>query len=217
MSITGDRLREAMTLRGVDQKTLADAVGCSQGAISQILMGNTTRSRFLPEIADYLDVSLRWLRGETDDPDIAAPKQSRRLDDEFDLVPIQRIDLEYGMGEMATNVPIETDVLHFPRAWVEAITSTPPALLTFARGRGDSMQPTIQDNDMILIDRSQQRVLEQDAIWAVAMGDVGMIKRVRVRGESVILLSDNAHVPEDRVTPDEIYIVGRVVFIGRRL
>lgn len=64
MTITGDRLREAMADRDIDQEQLAKRVGCTQGAISQILLGNTQRSRFLPEIADVLGVPLRWLRGE---------------------------------------------------------------------------------------------------------------------------------------------------------
>lgn len=64
MAITGDRLREAMANRGIDQEQLAKRVGCTQGAISQILLGNTQRSRFLPDIADELGVSLRWLRGD---------------------------------------------------------------------------------------------------------------------------------------------------------
>ena len=72
MSIIGDRLREAMAARGVEQLELANAVGCTQGAISQILVGTTLRSRFLPEIAEYLGVSLQWLRGENVPRDLGA-------------------------------------------------------------------------------------------------------------------------------------------------
>ena len=54
MTILADRLRDAMTARNMDQKELADAAGCTQGAISQILVGKTQRSRFLPEIAAAL-------------------------------------------------------------------------------------------------------------------------------------------------------------------
>lgn len=44
-----------------DQQTLAAAAGCTQSAISQILVGKTLRSRFLPKIALTLGVSLEWL------------------------------------------------------------------------------------------------------------------------------------------------------------
>lgn len=79
------------------------------------------------------------------------------------------------------------------------------------------MQPTLQDGDIVLIDHSMRTVREQDAIWALTVGDVAMIKRLRVRGEMVRLLSDNDRVPTDDVFHEEINVVGRVVFIGRRI
>ncbi len=251
MTIIGDRLRQAMIERGVEQAEVAAAVKCTQGAISHILTGETLRSRFLPEIAEYLQVPLAWLRGDIDDSAIpyrhevhlsdeehrrwalinrATPEQLRAIAgliagndidkdiaaDQLDLVAIQSIDLAYGMGISFTDVPIEVDVLHFPKAWIETITSSPPALLTWGRGRGDSMMPTINDHDLVLLDRSQTTIREQDAIWAFTEGDTGSIKRLRLRGERVTILSDNPAVPPDEVHVAEIRIVGRVIFIGRR-
>ena len=69
-----DRLQEAMDDAGLDQPALAEKAGCTQGAISQILLGNTKRSRYLPEIASALGVSLQWLRGESDNRDPGAPR-----------------------------------------------------------------------------------------------------------------------------------------------
>lgn len=135
----------------------------------------------------------------------------------LDLVAIQSIDLAYGMGISFTDVPIEVDVLHFPKAWIETITHTPPSLLTWGRGRGDSMMPTINDHDLVLLDRSQTTIREQDAIWAFTEGDTGSIKRLRLRNDRVTILSDNPSVPPDEVHVAEIRIVGRVIFIGRRM
>jgi phage repressor protein C with HTH and peptisase S24 domain len=135
----------------------------------------------------------------------------------LDLVSVHEIDLAYGLGGTYSDVPIETQVLHFPRTWLESITTTPPALLTFARGRGDSMQPTLQDGDIVLIDRSLRTIREQDAIWALTLGDIAMIKRVRVKGERVTILSDNDRVSSDEVHHEEVNVVGRVVFIGRKI
>lgn len=240
-----------MVERGVEQSQLASAVKCTQGAISHILTGETLRSRFLPEIAEYLDVPLPWLRGDTDESDIPYRHEVHLNDDEhrrwalinratpdqvhaiakfiageeiekdiaveqLDLVAIQSIDLAYGMGISFTDVPIEIDVLHFPKAWIETITSSPPALLTWGRGRGDSMMPTINDHDLVLLDRSQTTIREQDAIWAFTEGDTGSIKRLRLRNDRVTILSDNPAVPPDDVHIAEIRIVGRVIFVGRR-
>jgi hypothetical protein len=133
-----------------------------------------------------------------------------------DLVGIPMIDLAYGMGATYTDGHVEVDVLHFPKVWVEAITYSPPELLTWARGRGDSMAPTIHDGDLVLLDRSQRRVTEQDALWAYTVGDLGAIKRLRLKGDRMVILSDNPNVPPDEEPIETINIVARVVFIGKR-
>ncbi|KQR83748.1 hypothetical protein ASG07_07025 [Sphingomonas sp. Leaf343] len=135
---------------------------------------------------------------------------------QLDLVEIQQIDLAYGMGATFADGHVEAEVLRFPRGWVQTITSSPPAQLTWASGRGDSMTPTIHDGDIVLLDRSQRRVIEQDAIWAYTTGEFGAIKRLRMRGDRVIILSDNPSVPVDELPAEEINIVARVIFIGKR-
>ncbi len=137
-------------------------------------------------------------------------------EDDLAMVEIQQIDLAYGMGGMFTDVPIEIEVLRFPKIWVETITYSPPTLLTWARGRGDSMTPTIHDGDLVLLDRSQTKVTEQDAIWAFTVGDVGSIKRLRIKGDRYVILSDNPSVPDDEEHQDFVRIVGRVIFVGAK-
>jgi phage repressor protein C with HTH and peptisase S24 domain len=78
------------------------------------------------------------------------------------------------------------------------------------------MTPTIHDGDVILLDRSQTRVTEQDAIWAFTVGDVGSIKRLRIKGDRYLILSDNPSVPDDEELQDFVRIVGRVIFVGAK-
>lgn len=211
MSVLVERLTAAMTAKSVDQPQLAAAVGCSQGAISQILTGMTHRSRFLPDIAEYLDVPLKWLKGETDDMGaLPGRPTAEEMAEELELVPVAFVDQTYGMGASFAGDRVEVDVIHFPRRWLEQLTLTAPAHLAWAHGKGDSMAPTINDNDMVLIDRSERRVEDQDLIWAFTIGEMAMIKRLRIRGETVTILSDNKDVPDDTAHADEIYIVGRI-------
>lgn len=79
------------------------------------------------------------------------------------------------------------------------------------------MSPTIEDNDLVLIDRSDRSLRDQDAIWALTIGEMAMMKRLRVRGEQVTILSDNERVPPDHAHIGEIHVVGRVSHIVRRL
>lgn len=71
-----DRLKSAMEQADLDQSALAAAVGCTQGAISQILLGKTKRSKYLIDIAQALNVALAWLYGETDDPTVKGPNSA---------------------------------------------------------------------------------------------------------------------------------------------
>ena len=135
----------------------------------------------------------------------------------LDLVSVASVDMAYGMGMTFAGDHVDVEVLHFPRTWLASLTSTSPKDLAWARGRGNSMSPTIEDSDLVLIDRSDRAVRDQDAIWAFTIGDVAMMKRLRLRGEQVTILSDNERVPPDAAHPDEINVVGRVSHIVRRL
>jgi phage repressor protein C with HTH and peptisase S24 domain len=153
---------------------------------------------------DYWDVLA--LAGVEDRSDTDAEEQVESLD----MVEIASVDQAYGMGATFADDRIQVDVLHFPKQWVEQLTHTAAAHLAWARGKGDSMAPTINDNDMVLIDRSERRVEDQDLIWAFTIGDMAMIKRLRVRGDKVTIMSDNDGVSDDTAHPDEINIIGRI-------
>ncbi len=229
----GELLRLVRQRTGKSQGAFAALGGVSKNSQLQYEKGETAPSvSYLLKLRDAgIDVSSLWL--DPDDIDAIEIGQGaigpiaaryglggykvKASVDELDLVKVNEIDLAYGFGGTYSDVPVETQVLHFPRTWLETITHTPPSSLTFARGRGDSMQPTLQDGDIVLIDRSIRNVREQDAVWALTVGDIAMIKRVRAKGERVSVLSDNDRVPPDEYHHEEINIVGRVIFIGRRI
>ena len=80
------------------------------------------------------------------------------------------------------------------------------------------MQPTILDGDIVLVDTAHRRIDDQDRLWAVAYGELGMIRRVRVtpRG-SWLLMPDNQVVRPEEVGDGEASVIGRVIWIGRRM
>lgn len=80
------------------------------------------------------------------------------------------------------------------------------------------MLPTLINDDMVLIDTSQNRITQSDRIWALAVGDAGMIKRVRVLGtDQYELHSDNPSIRPQPITREELTVVGRVIWVGRRI
>lgn len=217
--IVPDRISSLLSERGISQAELARRVGVAQQTIHKLISGGSRTSAHLHRIARELGTTADYLSGETDDPGEGAlpTPTAKDIAQQLDLVGIEQIDLAFGLGATFADGPIGAELMHFPRQWVDAITSSPPALLTWTRGRGDSMFPTINDGDLILLDRSQRRVTEQDALWAFTVGDLAAIKRLRIKGDRVVILSDNPTVPPDEEPIDEVNIVARVAFVGRKI
>lgn len=219
------RVRARARSAGLDQAKVGKILGLPSSTVGNYWAGKRVwPTETLGPLATALNTNVGWLIGhETRLQQIAsgaiAPSfdHAAALEEELDLVQVQEIDLAYGLGGQFSDGPVEVRTHHFPREWVQSITATPASMLTIARGRGDSMQPTIQDGDMVIIDRSQRTIREQDAMWALTIGDFAMIKRVRSRGERIQILSDNTLVPMDEAHHEEINVVGRVIFVGRRV
>lgn len=138
--------------------------------------------------------------------------------EEPDIVPVREIDLAYGMGATYLDVPVTEEVHHFPRTWLRRYTRSAPDKLYFAQGIGDSMEPTLHDSDLLLIDTAQRQLTSADRIWVVTYADCGMIKRLRpVPGGGVEVLSDKKEIPAFTAYDGELVIIGRVVAVQRKL
>lgn len=135
-----------------------------------------------------------------------------------DLAPVREIDLSYGMGATYLDVPVTEEIHHFPRAWLRRYTRSAPDKLFFAQGIGDSMEPTLHDSDLLLIDTEQRTLNSADRIWVVTYADCGMIKRLRpVPGGGVEVMSDKKEVPSFTAYDGELEIIGRIVAVQRKL
>ena len=78
--------------------------------------------------------------------------------------------------------------------------------------RGDSMEPTLFDGDVVLVDRS---VTKPDGVFLISSGGELRVKRVqRAAGGAYILISDNTRYREELIPPtalDTISLLGKCV------
>lgn len=215
-----DRMRDAMRAAKLSQSELARRIGVVQGTIAQILSGDTARSKYLPDIAEQLRVSVRWLKGESDDPSPAGALSLSRAEavEELGLTPIKEIGIGYALGGGSfIEDHIEVKIRHFDTEWLGSLTRSGPDLLFLANGIGDSMVPTLMDNDALLIDRGQNVINQQDRLWAIAYGELGMVKRVRrLPSGRYLIISDNPAIADFEADQDEMFVIGRLIWIGRR-
>ena len=137
----------------------------------------------------------------------------------LDAVMLPEIDVGYSMGGGADveDFPV-VQMVPFSRAWLGSLTQAPASELFVARGDGDSMMPTLLDQDIVIIDRSQRTMRQQDRIWAVSYAGFGMIKRLRALPDgSLQINSDNPAVSPIIAVDGEAFIIGRVVAVVRRI
>lgn len=219
--LTHARVREAMLDAGYKtQISVARALGVTQGAVSEILSGKTANTRLLPRLADLLGVSIPWLLGTSDSK---TPEREEGFYEgvarDMDAVLIQETDILYGMGGGGFgDAPLQGTPVAFPREWLRPLIKNDFDDLFIAHATGDSMSPTLADGDVVIVDRAQNRLRDQDSIWCIALGDLCMIKRVRVMPDGGYQInSDNPSVAPLTAYDGELHVIGRVIWSGRRM
>lgn len=211
---------------GKNQTDFAELVGTQQANVSKWESGATApEGDNLSLLVELSGASTRAFCDHAWSPSTAKPAATgadvspQDFAAELGLALIDEIDLALGMGATYMDGAFEVRGLApFRIEWLRGLYEGPLSALKVVRGRGDSMEPTIRDGDIVLIDTSSQRLTEQDMIWAVSYGELGMIRRLRQLPSGAVLMSpDNPVVRPTEAHDEEMYIMGRVIFIGRRM
>lgn len=162
------------------------------------------------------------LPGQAGDLDPAAPHD--------EMAYVRSVDISLGMGNPAVveDYP-NTELVPFNIGFIRSITKAPTDQLVILGGHGESMEPTLLRNDMLLIDTSQRQPLVSDLIWAFHYAGGGMIKRLRRVRESsrevhdedrrdrFLIISDNATVPDQAADIEDVRVIGKLIWVGRKM
>lgn len=137
------------------------------------------------------------------------------------LVAVRRLDLGASAGPGA--LPGEERSqghIAFDPAWLRRVATSDPKLLSIIRVEGDSMAPTLNDGDDILVDGADGAERLRDGVYVLRADDALMVKRVALNpaGGALSVRSDNPAYPAwGDCAPSAIVVVGRVVWAGRRI
>lgn len=219
------RIREGLAALGpeFDVPWLARETGTAPSTMYDNLKRGISDPERLVSIAQHLGVSLDWLLTGIGPRSSGSDNQPVGSDtgaaEQLGLKLIPEVDIAYSMGggALAEDYP-DSRMVPFRRDWLDRLTRgfKPDVFLT--RGQGDSMMPTILDDDDVLVNRADNVIRQQDRIWAVGYGQLGMIKRIRRLPNGTFQLnSDNPSVTPIDAAEDELHVVGRVIWIGRRV
>ncbi len=105
----------------------------------------------------------------------------------------------------------------FRRDWIKR--KGDPNKMSLLSVSGDSMFPTLMAGDLVLINHGQNHLDPQGGIYAIALGDVILIKRLQILYPSgkVRVTSDNEKYDSFDLSQEEVKINGRVIWFGREL
>jgi phage repressor protein C with HTH and peptisase S24 domain len=173
----------------------------------------------LNRIADALRVEPEWLltgkgRVEGDDP------ITQDYHNDFVAIQYASVRPSMGGGAVIENEDGPARDFHFRRAWIRDRLRAAPSMLRVMAVQGDSMMPTLNDGDVILVDMNQRNPVPpgvfvlHDGMGLVAkrLEHVPMSDPPRVR-----IISDNHQYSPYECTAEEVNIVGRVRWYGREL
>lgn len=136
------------------------------------------------------------------------------------LVAVPRLDIGAAAGAGGLNEDDRAEaVFAFDPRWLRRLSATPQRL-AIIRVEGESMVPTLDHGDDIMVDSGDGAERLRDGIYVLRRDGVLLVKRLScsLARERVTIVSDNEAYPTQTNVPvSELDIVGRVLWTGRRL
>ena len=141
------------------------------------------------------------------------------LFNDFVQVPRHDVEASAGPGIFISDESV-VDHISFRREWLTHTLGVDPKRVCVIQARGDSMQPTIDDADLLLIDTRQGKP-KSEGIYVIQLHDALLVKRLRFKlSGTVEVVSDNPQYTPETISAaalEQLIIVGRVMWRGARL
>lgn len=208
------RVRQRLDELGMNMKRASLEAGLGETFVRDMLERDREPSATkLYHLANALGTTVSWFIGETDDRGI-----TRTADDRVDI-PELDVRLSAGPGSI-----IEQDnqigSWQFSKAYLQNELRVNVETLAVVEVKGDSMHPTLQSGDRVIIDHSDRNP-SRPGIYAIWDGDATVVKRVEKIPYSdppqIVLISDNKSHNQYTVDADVVNVIGRVIWFARRI
>lgn len=150
----------------------------------------------------------------TDDGSTMIPQWRNPDPEMFDYVPMAETQLSAGGGAFVISEEIE-GYYAFRKNWLSRVASSTRNLVLM-RVVGDSMSPTIQDADTVMIDTGKKSIKE-GMLYAIRFDSTVMVKRLAFRPSGrIMIISDNRQEFDSfEVEIKELNILGQIIFFCR--
>ena len=216
-----DRIRARAEQLNISPAQLAEIANVNRSFVYDILRGRSENPNLtkLSQLAGAMKVSRDWLmhglgevEGESpilENPDLA-----------FVAVPYVHLRPSMGGGNMVDEEPNYGRPYHFQKRWIVQDLKADPLKLRIMHVEGDSMMPTLQNDDIVLVDTGR-RIPSPPGIFVLHDGMGLVAKRLEHIPHSdppmVKIISDNNRYTPYQCTADEVNIVGRICWYAREI
>ena len=228
----GDRVRECRRSRKWSQAELAKRASVSQVTISHVENNMSDQSKFLPQLASALGVSSEYLlsgkeyieknKGSLEDFVVIGGGTSGEIPskEEYCLIPKFSVSGSCGSGSIIENVDIKGGLV-FSQSWIAAQGLNEESLVVIS-AVGDSMYPTIENDQVLLVD-TNDKVVRSSKIYFLCIDGEHYIKRLINMITHWVVRSDNLdkqQYPDIEISSENMNLIqveGRVVWRGGSL
>ena len=192
---------------------LARAVGVSDNAIYKWVSGRGQPSMIsLVNLARAARVSIEWL---ATGQDAAKGEAQKGESDEYVYLPRNSVRSSIGRGTVQSRQIV--DYLAFKGEWLRRRLGVDPKSLMLVEAVSDSMAPTIDEGDLVLVDLRDPR-FRHDGVYVLRASGELSIKRIqRYPDGKLIICNDNAAYEPAVVAADGVNVVGHAIWIAGRL
>lgn len=207
-----------------DYASISALIGRNHAYMQQFIkrgVPKCLRDDDMKKIIDHFNISMEYFGSPDDFPN---PGQEYSditdtgFDEEYIRVNVYDIEAAAGSGSVVENNEI-ANKLAFKRSWIRSSSNASSDDLAVITVSGDSMNPTLYNGDHILVDMTLTS-LKNDGIYVLRNDDMILVKRITLNPVTklcTIKSDNNFYESWEGCQPDDLDILGRVIWMGRNI
>lgn len=207
-----------------NKKAFAELTGKSASHVYKICRGSSRPSlAYLEQLNETFRIDLNWLLTGEASHDVQASASMGQGDQELVLAPVYDVQASAGMGADVGHEEV-SDYFTFNKRWLSRELGVSSEQLAFVAVNGDSMEPTLNHGDQVLVDMSKKQI-QAHGVYLIQTDQGLMVKRLASPASGLVnVMSDNPAYETWQVTlqgadamAEQFGVIGKVVWSARAL
>lgn len=201
-------LRRVLEKTGLTPSALARRAGVASSTITRAL--NDPSHKFRPSTTTLGKVSIATGIPLHEDGEFTHPRPDR-------FVPVYDVAASAGHGAHVDSEEVICNMA-FEESYLGAMTEAASDDLAIIGVKGHSIEPTLLDDDRVLVDMTKKN-LSWDGLFVIRFDDALHVKRIgrsAIKG-NVMVISDHPSYRDLDMPKTDLDVVGRVLWVGRKV